>query len=382
MKSEASTTPQLQTFLLGHAQSPDWETAAEQCLQQIGYIPAEANLAFVYCTDGYAEQLQDILNHLREETGIAHWVGTVGIGICASGKEYYETGAMAVMITGFPEDSFRILPIIQDHRQAQLETLKPWLAQHSHHFGIIHGDPTSPATGEIIDLLPAHIPGAFLVGGLTSSRDLNPQIADDISANGVSGVLFSENVPVATALTQGCKPISVKHEITQCERNVLVSLDGRPALEVFNEDIGEILSRDLNRIAGYIFAGLTIPGSDTGDYLVRNLMGVDETNKLLAIGEHLHVGQTLQFCRRDGASAWEDMQRMLDDLGGRINGPPRGGVYYSCLGRGQQLFGDDSEELRAIRKTLGDFPLVGFFANGEISHNRLYGYTGVLTLFL
>jgi small ligand-binding sensory domain FIST len=53
----------------------------------------------------------------------------------------------------------------------------------------------------------------------------------------------------------------------------------------------------------------------------------------------------------------------------------------SCLGRGANLFGDDSEELKQIRDELGDFPLVGFYANGELSQNRLYGYTGVLTLF-
>jgi small ligand-binding sensory domain FIST len=88
------------------------------------------------------------------------------------------------------------------------------------------------------------------------------------------------------------------------------------------------------------------------------------------------------FCRRDGDSAREDMQRMLDDLGRRAGGVPRAGVYYTCLGRGRYQFGDNSVELNMIRDRLGDFPLVGFFCNGEISHNRLYGYTGVLTLFV
>ena len=50
--------------------------------------------------------------------------------------------------------------------------------------------------------------------------------------------------------------------------------------------------------------------------------------------------------------------------------------------RGPNQFGDDSDELKMITKELGEFPLVGFFANGEISNNRLYGYTGVLTVFL
>jgi small ligand-binding sensory domain FIST len=88
------------------------------------------------------------------------------------------------------------------------------------------------------------------------------------------------------------------------------------------------------------------------------------------------------FCRRDGDAAREDMLRMLTDLAKRARGQIRGGVYYSCLGRGRYQFGENSEELKMIQEQLGDFPLVGFFANGEISHNRLYGYTGVLTLFI
>ncbi len=87
------------------------------------------------------------------------------------------------------------------------------------------------------------------------------------------------------------------------------------------------------------------------------------------------------FCRRDGETAREDLVRMLDAMGRQLPGPPRGGIYVSCLGRGANLLGPDSAELGIIREVLGDFPLVGFYANGEISRDRLYGYTGVLTLF-
>ena len=88
------------------------------------------------------------------------------------------------------------------------------------------------------------------------------------------------------------------------------------------------------------------------------------------------------FCRRDGTSAIDDMQRMLAGIKAGFTGVPKGAVYYSCLGRGESLFGADSAELKMISHALGEIPLVGFFANGEISHNRLYGYTGVLTVFL
>ena len=195
----------------------------------------------------------------------------------------------------------------------------------------------------------------------------------------VGGLLLTQPI---SGLTQGCTPLENKHTITRCERNIIVELDGRPALDVFREDIGEVLSKDLSKVAGYIFAGLPVSGSDTGDYLVRNLIGVDPEQKLLAIGDYVEEDDTIMFCRRDGETAREDMLRMLRDLGNRAHGNIRGGVYYTCLGRGRYQFGKDSEELRMIRDELGDFPLVGFFANGEISHNHLYGYTGVLTLFL
>jgi len=369
-------------FLLGHAQSPEWEKAAEQCLQQIGYIPPEANLGFLYATDVHADQLPSIVDHLRTETGVQHWVGTVGIGICATGKEYYQTAALAVMIATLPENSFRILPFYNraaDHLPGSWED---WLQESGSHLAVVHGDPANPNLPQLLLQLSNELPGGYLVGGLSSSHGAHPQIADDVLEGGLSGVAFNDRAKVVTALTQGCSPIAGRHTISDCDNNVINAIDGRPALEVFNEDIGEILARDLNRAAGYIFAALPVRGSDTGDYLVRNLIGIDTHGKRIAIGDLVREGQQIQFCRRDGKTALEDMQRMLDDLKGRITGKPRGGLYFSCLGRGRELFGDNSNELNMIRQALGDFPLVGFFANGEISHERLYGYTGVLNLFL
>ena len=131
-----------------------------------------------------------------------------------------------------------------------------------------------------------------------------------------------------------------------------------------------------------MFAGVSVRPSDNQDYLVRNLVGIDATNKLVAIGDNVHEGGKVMFCRRDDASAAEDMGRMLDSIKSGLYRKPRGAVYYSCIGRGANLFGDESEELAMIQESLGDVPLVGFFGNGEISHNRVYAYTGVLTLFI
>jgi len=196
-------------------------------------------------------------------------------------------------------------------------------------------------------------------------------------------VLFGPDVPVMCGLSQGCSPIGPTRTITGMRGTMIESIDNRPALEVFKEDIGDLLARDLRRVAGYIFAALPVPGSDIGDYLVRNIVGLDPRAGLIAIGEQVEAGRPIRFTRRDRQSAVEDLDRMLEGLLGRLGGRrPRGAVYVSCVARGPNLFGDQSEELGQVRRATGDVPLVGFFANGEISHGRLYGYTGVLTLFL
>ena len=113
---------------------------------------------------------------------------------------------------------------------------------------------------------------------------------------------------------------------------------------------------------------------------MRNLIGIDPERGWIQVGDSVTPGMALNFCRRDSDSAMKDLERMLKDIGRRAGDVPRAGLYYSCIARGRHLFGPGSEEMQAIRKHLGDIPLTGFFANGEISNNRLYAYTGVLTL--
>jgi len=129
-----------------------------------------------------------------------------------------------------------------------------------------------------------------------------------------------------------------------------------------------------------ILVGLPVPGSDTGDFVARNLVGIDPRNKLIAIGDVVEPGTELMFCKRDGAAARKDLARIAAELKREVPAP-RGALYFSCTSRGEHMFGARGAELGLVRQALGELPLVGFFCNGEISHDRVYGYTGVLTLF-
>ena len=372
------------SFKSTYACGDDWQSVADQCLKNLGPEASSANFGFLYVTDALAPYLNNLFEALRTQTGIKDWIGTVGTAICYTGLEIYDEPAAAIMLTTLPEDSYRLLPSGMAAMSNMLTENKNWIAEQAVHFGIVHGDPRNTHIAQIIESLSTELDPGFLVGGLTSASDSHyqQQIAGQLYEDGLSGVLLSAQIPVISGLTQGCTPLANRHTITRADGNILAEIDGRPALDVFKEDIGEVLAKDLKRVSGYIFAGLPVPGSDTGDYLVRNLIGIDPGEKLLAIGDNLEDDVPIMFCRRDGDTAREDMLRMLADLKKRATGEIKGGVYYTCVGRGRNQFGDNSEELKMIREQLGDFPLVGFFANGEISHNRLYGYTGVLTLFL
>jgi small ligand-binding sensory domain FIST len=370
-------------FLVAHASAENWRDAAGKIILELSPITASYRLGFLYVSDHYAAHLKEISIFLRQTTGVPHWVGTVGFGVCATGTEYFNEPAMAAMLAPISEDSFRVFSGVTTDLAPLMDKHGAWIGRPIPPIAIVHGDPRNQQLPDLIEQMSAATNG-FLVGGLTASNNGFPQLADGVEDGGLSGVMLSlEAVPVQSGLTQGCSPIGPVHTVTESQQNVLIRIDDRPALDVFKEDIGEVLARDLRRVAGYIFAALPVSGSDTGDYMVRNLVGIDPDARALAIGELISPGDRIMFCRRDHDSAVEDMRRMLGGLKRRVgNGQVRGGLYFSCCGRGPNQFGPGSAELQIVKEELGAFPLVGFFANGEISNNRLYGYTGVLTLFL
>ena len=370
-----------QSFQVAQASGGDWEDLTTGCLADLGPLPAGANLGFVYVTDSLDEDLRSILMRLRTETRIHNWVGTIGFGICVSRTELFDMPAMAIMVGAVAGDSFCMLPTLGPDDLDLPADVVSWAETHNPMLGVVHADPRVPGLEAIFTRIQDRT-GCFLVGGMTASRGVQEQIADEVTEGGVSGILFGSEISAVTGLTQGCSPIGPTHQVTGGSDNVLHSLDGRPAFEVFREDIGELLAQNLDRIGGYVHAAVPIKGSDTGDYLVRNLLGLYPDQGWVSIGECLDTGDQVMFVRRDGATALEDLKRMVADIKRRTEAPPKAALYYSCVARGPNLFGQGSVELTTIADALGDVPLIGFFANGEISNNRLYGYTGVLSLIL
>lgn len=369
-------------YILAHTSNTDWQIAVNQCIEQAekNNQIQEATLGFIYVTDAYANNFKKIISTLENRFSNIDWIGTIGLSICVTDIEYAEQPAMAILLTDIAKNSYSTFKEQADVEEKHLDDVQ---------FAIVHGDPRNPLLTEQLETLNQTLEPSYLVGGLTSANNYFYQYAGNSNNNGViiegglSGVIFNHSNNIMTGLSQGCSPISKTYTLTDCEHHMAFAIDNRPALDVFKESIGEILARDINRAAGYIFAGLPVKGSDTGDYLVRNIAGFDPDNKFLAIADELKPNSPIMFCKRDSQTAIEDLERMLNTLKDRLKGAkPKGALYISCLGRGQHMFGEPSNEMKYITKILGEIPTVGFYANGEIAGHRLYGFTGVLTLFL
>lgn len=355
------------------------QAVIDDCVQQLDAAPAGANFGFIYATDAISADFHELLKQCKAACDIEHWIGSVGLGVITTAREVYDRPAASIMLAHFDEDEFTMVPAIS--KQSDIASRLQWPHKFITNFGVIHGDPLNPQTQNLIEAMQQQLDNGFIVGGLTSSRGNHYQVSDDVTSGGISGALFSENIGVITSLSQGCSPIGEKHTITNAQENVALLLDNQSALEVLMRDMNINDHQALEQKAGEVFIGLCIPGSDKSDYTVRNLVGIDLRHNVFAINDYLTEGNEIVFCRRNAQTAIDDMQRMLDHIAGRLKQTPRGGLYVSCIGRGREQFGDDSEEIKMIRQSLGDFPLTGFFANGEIHHKKLYGYTGVLTLF-
>jgi small ligand-binding sensory domain FIST len=335
-------------FAFSHGR--DWR----RCVAALGR-PGRG-LGFVYFTDHLLAQSGEMLAALREQTGVADWVGSVGTGVIATGTEYQDEPAMAAMVADI--DSFAVF------------SGKSPLKADGAHFAVVHADPGAPDVAGLVTDVSERLASGYVVGGISSSRSATVQIANEVLSGGLSGATLTEKV--ATRLTQGCVPFPGRFRVTECADNVIAALDGRPALDVLIETVkGE---------RAQLLVGLPVPGSDTADYTARNLLGVDAEKRLIAIGDLVEPGDEIVFCKRDSAAARADLERALGEL--KAAAPaPRGALYYSCVARGEHMFGSRGAELALVQQALGDVPLVGFFCNGEISRDRLYGYTGVLTLF-
>lgn len=332
-------------------------------------------VGFLYATDRLKSDLAPIVDILSQRTGIPNWIGTFGLGVIGGNQAVFNEPALAAMIATWPEDQFRLFA------GEPPEPIAPKGIMSGMPTAIVHADPRRPFE-DALNAIAAKS-GAYLVGGLTATRtNLYDQVAGKVMQGGTSGILLGPDIGVAIGVSQGCTAIGPIREITDIQENLVATLDGEIALQALLNDLSVTGAdnADLRELLLSLHVGLPVPNCDTGDYVVRNMMGINTENGRIGIADHIAAGQKLFFCRRDREGATRDLSAMAEKLGKR-SGPIHGGLYVSCCGRGPNLFESAGDEVARVQAALGNIPLIGFYANGEISGERIYGYTGVLTLF-
>jgi len=419
----------MKLFPYAHATHPQWQMAAGLVLAQLraqmalhGYA-SSPTLALLYITDHYAEHARALLAHLRAELPeITDWSGTVGIGIASNNVEYFDEPALVLMLCELPSDQYRVF-----------SGVAPLGLGFEAHTALVHADANTPDLTELIAELAERTDSGYLFGGLAASRSRVVQFAvagdgnlkgqgaaSGVFSGGLSGVAFGAGIGLVSRVTQGCLPVAQAHHITAADKNVVLALDGEPALDVVLRELNVSLEqpREALQALRTTLVGLSQPsamrsdnptitrtGNFGNDVMVRHIIGLDTARAGIAVADLLSEGMQLAFCQRNVQAARADLMRVCAEIREELEpqemalesatalaaseaeaapNPARGiagAIYVSCAGRGGAHFGGPSAELQIIRRALGDVPLVGFFASGEIARKHLYGYTGVLTVF-
>jgi small ligand-binding sensory domain FIST len=369
-----------------------WDAAAEAArdARRGGLRPAEVDLAFVFLSPAHLVEAEAAAEAVREELAPRHLLGCVAEGVVAGVRELEEGPAVAVWAGALPGaeiECFHLAAVQTGEGIAVAgfpELEEPGLVA-------LLVDPFTFPVGPFLTRLNETHERIPLVGGIAAGgRRPGTQalILDDaVHAEGAVGAVVS-GLPVVTVVSQGCRPIGREAVITRCEGNLVYELAGKPALERLRREIAALSSDERALAARGLLAGLVIdenrPEYDTGDFLMRGLLGADEATGALALGDTVRIGQTLRFFVRDAASADADLRRALADAPSRAR--PAGALLFTCNGRGTNMFPEPDHDARVVTETLRTDALAGFFCGGEIGpvggKAFLHGFTATLAVFL
>jgi small ligand-binding sensory domain FIST len=261
---------------------------------------------------------------------------------------------------------------------------------------ILLGDPyTFPA--EVLGQLSSDAPAVPIIGGMASGGrgpGRHALVLDGhVRSFGAVGVTLGGDVRIETLVSQGCRPIGTSYIVTAAEGNVIHSLAGAPPLERLADLFAGLSPEDQERANRGLHIGVVIDEYATefgpGDFLIRNVIGADQNTGAVAVGDEVHVGQTVQFHIRDASAADEDLRSALGVLELSRTGDPNrlaGALMFTCNGRGSHLFGRPDHDIETVRRSIGQLPVAGMFCAGEIGQvggkNFLHGFTASLALFI
>lgn len=367
--------------------------AVSQAVADLG--GASADLGVVFVSGAYGGTIRPALELATDVVPARHVIGTTAESILAGGLEYENRPAIAVWLGRFPGAS--VIPLALEYRQTPDGGLfAGWPESLSGDWPagaavVLLADPFSFPVDAFVQRMEEEHPGVPIVGGMASGGHepgSNTLVAGPRTYDvGAVGVVLGDGIRMRPVVSQGCRPIGRPLVITKARDNLIIELGGRPALERLRTLYGELDESDRDLVRSSLHIGRAASEyRDTfrrGDFLVRNVVGADPDSGVIAVGDLVRTGQTVQFHVRDASSADEDLRELLTSRG---DGPrPAGALVFTCNGRGSRLFAEPSHDARCLQECLGPIPAAGFFAQGEIGpigdRTFLHGFTASIALF-
>jgi small ligand-binding sensory domain FIST len=343
--------------------------------------------ALVFATPPHRAGYARIARAVREATGAAALVGASALGVLEAGREVEGGPAVGVLVLG--GEGVEARPVFARGLVGRSAEVAGAVAAMGRGAGalLLFPDPYGFEAGPFFEALARDLPGVAVLGGAAAEawdHERTYQMCGDlVDGDAMAGLLLGGRLRVVAGVTQSCLPVGEPYVVTRASGNVVLELDGRPAARVLGDLLPSPLRGRPDRVAGHLFAGLS---DDGGEYVVRNILGVDPDRGALAVAAPVAAGTVLTFTLRDAARARDDLKAMLADVARRAAGlAPRAALYVNCCARGRSLYRAPDVDSAFIAAAFPGLPLLGFASAAEIGplgrRTALLQYSGVLALF-
>jgi len=377
---------------------PDWQSATTEVCQQIGeQLASPANLAFVFISQQHADNADDIGRQIQTAIACQALIGCTGESIIGRSQEVEQGPAISLWTACLPEVEAIPMHLSYDKTADGGSilgwpdaTMEPW-PDGSMFF--LLADPFSFPTDGLITQLNTREAGTPIVGGNASGGQAPQEnrllVGDQVASEGAAAILLRGNTGIRTLVSQGCRPVGDHFVVTRSDENVIYELGGKPALLQLKQIFDTLPTHEQALIQHGLHVGRVVSEYqdqfEQGDFLVRNVLGIDPDEGSIAVADFLRPGQTIQFQIRDQHTADAELNQLLQKLQNDENFTAGGGLLFSCNGRGTRLFSEPHHDASAVDQALGPIPLAGFFAGGEIGpvgkENFVHGFTASMALF-
>lgn len=354
----------------------------------------DVDLLAVFFSNEFVPFAEALAEQLRAQIPAQVMIGCQGESIAGRGQEVEVEAALSVWAAKLPGVPLELIELGFERASGEILSESPSLpsldALPEPSSLILLADPFSFPADILAEQLADRRPDCLLVGGMASGAqtpgELHLFANEKVKTNGAVGVLLQRPAAVRCVVSQGCRPIGQPMVVTKAERNLILELGGIPALKQLDTLFHSLPNHEQSLAQRGLHLGRVIneyqESFATGDFLIRNVMGIDPDSKAVAASDYFRVGQTVQFHLRDQQSADRELHELLKQAASRSE--PCGGLLFTCNGRGSRMFDDEDHDAKAIDQHFPDLPIAGLFAQGELGpvggRSFIHGFTACLAL--